>query len=93
MKRLSIFFLLFLSVTLVFAQQQVVVTGTVTDESNLGLPGVTILEKGTSHGTITNFDGEFSIEVPAQATLVFSFVGFTPREIPVQGRTVINVQM
>ncbi|HDR52062.1 MAG TPA: SusC/RagA family TonB-linked outer membrane protein, partial [Mariniphaga anaerophila] len=41
----------------------------------------------------TNFDGEFSIEVPAQATLVFSFVGFTPREIPVQGRTVINVQM
>ncbi len=93
MKRLSIFFLLFLSVTLVFAQQQVVVTGKVTDESNLGLPGVTILEKGTTKGTITNFDGDYSLEVPAQATLVFSFVGFSTQEIPVQGRSVINVQL
>lgn len=93
MKRLSIFFLLFLSVTTLFAQQTITVTGQVTDESNLGLPGVTILEKGTTHGTITNFDGEFSIEVSAQATLVFSFVGFNVQEIAVQGRTVINLQM
>lgn len=93
MKRLSIFFLLFLSVTLLWAQQQVVVTGKVTDDQNLGLPGVTILVKGTQTGTITDFDGNYSIEVPSNATLVFSYIGFLTREIAVDGRTSINLEL
>ncbi|MEE4287587.1 MAG: TonB-dependent receptor [Mariniphaga sp.] len=93
MKRLSIFFLLFFSVTMLFAQQQFVVTGKVTDEQNLGLPGVTILVKGTQTGTITDFDGNYSIEVPGPVTLVFSYIGFITEEIAVEGSTTINVEL
>jgi len=93
MKKLSFFFLLVFSVTSLMAQQTVVVTGTVTDESDLGLPGVTILEKGTQNGTITNFDGDYSIEVPPDATLSFSFVGFITKEVSVDGSTTIDVEL
>jgi TonB-linked SusC/RagA family outer membrane protein len=93
MKKLSILFFLLLSVTLLYAQQEIVVTGKVIDNTNLGLPGVTILEKGTQNGTITDVQGNYSISVPPQSTLVFSFVGFITQEIPVDGQTTINVQM
>jgi TonB-linked SusC/RagA family outer membrane protein len=93
MKKLLFFFLLIFSVTSLMAQQTVAVTGKVTDESDLGLPGVTILEKGTQNGTVTNFDGEYSIEVPSDATLSFSFVGFITKEISVDGATSINVEL
>jgi len=93
MKKLTIFFLLFFSVTLLFAQQTITVTGQVTDEQNLGLPGVTILEKGTQRGTITDFDGNYSFDVSEDATLVFSFVGFQSQEVPVEGRSTINIQL
>ncbi|MFW6259361.1 MAG: SusC/RagA family TonB-linked outer membrane protein [Tangfeifania sp.] len=93
MKKLSILFFLFLSVTLLYAQQDVVVTGKVTDDTDLGLPGVTILEKGTQNGTVTNVQGDYSITVSPQATLVFSFVGFVTQEIPVDGQTSIDVQL
>jgi TonB-dependent starch-binding outer membrane protein SusC len=93
MKKISIFLLLFFSVTMLFAQQIIEVTGKVTDDQNLGLPGVTILVKGTQTGTITNFDGNYSIEVPSNATLVFSYIGFLTEEIAVEGSTTINVEM
>jgi TonB-dependent starch-binding outer membrane protein SusC len=93
MKKLIIFFLLFLSVTMLFAQQTITVTGQVTDEQNLGLPGVTILVKGTQTGTITDFDGNYSFDVPANATLVFSFVGFITEEVPVNGQSTVNVEL
>ncbi|WP_372949174.1 TonB-dependent receptor plug domain-containing protein [Mariniphaga sp.] len=93
MKKLSIFFLLFLSVTMLFAQQNITVTGKVTDEQNLGLPGVTVLVKGTQTGTVTDFDGNYSIEVPSNATLVFSYIGFLTEEIAVDGSTAINLEM
>ncbi|SHI33278.1 TonB-linked outer membrane protein, SusC/RagA family [Tangfeifania diversioriginum] len=93
MKKLSFLFLLIFSVTSLMAQQTVVVTGKVTDESDLGLPGVTILEKGTQNGTITNFDGDYSIEVPPDATLSFSFVGFITKEVSVDGSTTIDVEL
>jgi TonB-dependent starch-binding outer membrane protein SusC len=93
MKRLSIFLLLLFSVTMLFAQQTINVTGKVTDEQNLGLPGVTILVKGTQTGTITDFDGNYSLEVPSNATLVFSYIGFLTREIAVDGRTSINLEL
>src|SRR5690554_1775927 len=93
MKKVLIFSILVLFVTSVAAQQKITVSSVVTDETNLGLPGVTIVEEGTQNGTITNFDGEYTIEVAEQGTLVFSFIGYQPQEVEVQGRTSINVRM
>lgn len=86
--------LLLFSVML-FAQQQINVTGTVT-EGATGDPaiGVTVLVKGTSLGTVTDIDGNYTLNnVPANATLVFSYIGMTTVEEPVNGRTVINAVM
>ncbi|HKL31909.1 MAG TPA: TonB-dependent receptor plug domain-containing protein, partial [Tangfeifania sp.] len=75
-----------------FAQQTV--TGTVTDEDGAGIPGVTVIEKGTSNGTITSSDGNYTIGVSSDdAVLNFSFVGMTTVEEPVNGRTVVDVTM
>ena len=71
--------------------QSVVVEGTVTDASNMPLPGATVIEKGTQNGTSTDFDGNYSIEVPQGAVLVFSMVGSASKEITVNGQTQINV--
>ena len=93
MKKIAFLFYFMMSVTIVMAQQQIVVTGHVTDDSNLGLPGVTIIEKGTTTGTITDVEGNFSIETSPRATLIFSFIGFATQEIPIQGRSTIDVQL
>lgn len=75
-------------------QQRITVTGIVKSAAdNLVLPGLTVVIKGTTSGTVTNAEGRYSIETPANATLQFSFVGFEPMEIPVQGRTTIDVVM
>ncbi|MGV8092251.1 MAG: SusC/RagA family TonB-linked outer membrane protein [Mangrovibacterium sp.] len=72
----------------------ITVSGTVTDESGMALPGVTVLIKGTNNGTITDPNGNFKIaNVSAQATLVFSFVGMSAKEIPVNGTTTLNVTL
>ncbi|MBC6608884.1 TonB-dependent receptor [Hymenobacter sp. BT188] len=71
----------------------VTVTGRVTDEKGEGLPGVNVVVKGTSNGTSTDVDGRYSITVPDNATLVVSYVGYTPREIAVGGRTTIDVPL
>jgi len=68
------------------------VTGTVTD-SNGPLPGVTIIEKGTTKGVTTDFDGNYSIDVGADAVLVFSFIGYASQEMSVNGQNVINIQL
>ena len=73
-------------------QQQKSITGTVTNESGQPLPGVTIVVKGTTKGAVTNADGNYSLgNVPSDATLVFSFIGMKTQEIPVSGKTNINV--
>jgi len=74
--------------------QQKTVTGKVTDSDGQPLPGVSIVIKGTTQGTITNADGEYSItNIPADATLVFSFVGMKTQEIVVGTRANINVTL
>ena len=76
-----------------WAQQQAV-SGTVTDgTSGSPLPGVTIVEKGTSNGTTTDFDGKYSLSVPQTATLIFSYVGYTSIEKAVSGQTSIDVEL
>jgi outer membrane receptor protein involved in Fe transport len=74
--------------------QSVVVTGQVTDESNKPLPGVNIIAKGTSNGTTSDAEGKFSLSIPSNNTiLVFSFIGYTPQEIQVDNKSVIDVQL
>ena len=70
-------------------EQQKVVSGKVTDKSNEPLPGVSIVIKGTLKGTITDVNGQYRItDLPDKATLVFSFVGMKPQEIPVNSATI-----
>ena len=69
------------------------IKGKVTDENGQVLPGVNIIIKGTTTGVITNVQGEYSIDAPADATLVFSYVGYKKTEIPVENRSVIDVQI
>ena len=74
--------------------QTTALSGTVTAEDGSPLPGVTVVIKGTSNGTITDFDGKYSLQLPEQTqTLVFSFVGMKTKEVNVEGRSVINVQL
>lgn len=75
-------------------QQQTTITGTVSDADGDPLPGVTVMIKGTAQGTATDTNGAYSLSVPnANATLVFSFIGFTPQEIQVGSQRVINVTL
>ena len=77
MKKLFVLLNLLFSVAVLFAQNPIMVKGKVTDSANGDpLPGVSILEKGTTNnGTITDFDGNYSIQVSGKGTLVFSFIG------------------
>jgi len=85
---LSLFLCSFLS----FAQKTV--TGKITDgETGTGLPGATILIKGSTKGTSANADGNYSIDVPAGATLVFSSIGYVSVEEAVANKTVINITL
>ncbi|WP_421919083.1 SusC/RagA family TonB-linked outer membrane protein [Marinifilum sp.] len=72
---------------------QQTVTGTVTEESGMSLPGVSVIVKGTTIGTVTDVDGKFEIAADPSSVLVFSFVGMTTQEITVGSQTVINVVM
>ncbi len=72
---------------------QLSVSGKVTDENGEGLPGASILEKGTTNGTITDVEGNFSLNASEEATLTFSFVGYETKEIPINGQSVIDVSL
>lgn len=85
--------LLFLASTLVYGQR-ITITGTVSDEKGVPLPGSTVQLKGSTSGDLTDLNGKYSIEVPGpNSTLVFSFVGYAPKEVQVLNQTVINVAL
>src|SRR5690554_2517444 len=67
---------------------QIVVTGSVKDADGQPLPGATVSMAGGSKGTITNIDGNYSLEVPEGATLVFSYIGFTPSQVVVGSQSI-----
>lgn len=72
-------------------QQQKSITGKVTDSSGLPLPGVTVMVKGTTTGTVTDAEGKYNLSpVAPDATLVFTFVGMQKHEMPVSGHTTVN---
>ncbi|MCQ0110462.1 SusC/RagA family TonB-linked outer membrane protein [Zhouia amylolytica] len=86
-------FVCLLSGQTIWAQDKTI-TGTVTGASDgVPLPGVTVMVKGTSTGTSTDFDGNYSLSAPSDGVLVFSYVGFTTQEITIAGKTVVNVSM
>ncbi len=76
-----------------YAQSQTV-SGRVTDEQQAPVPGVNVLVKGTSQGTITDLEGNYRITVPADTTtLVYSFVGYTTREVKVNNQSTLDVSL
>ncbi len=77
----------------VIIQSRVVSGKILAEDTGEGLPGVNVVEKGTSNGTVTDIQGNFSLEVSEGATLVFSSVGYISREVPVGERTVIDLTM
>jgi len=98
MTKLYLFVRRYLTVLLVFgtlvsfAQQTVSGKVTAADDGS-GIPGVNILEKGTSNGTVTDSDGNFRISVGSNATLVFSFVGYASQEVSVGSQSTLNVSL
>ncbi|TVZ28516.1 iron complex outermembrane receptor protein [Gillisia sp. Hel_I_86] len=90
MNKILLFFTLVFAPWFLMAQQ---VNGTVTDNSGVPLPGVNVFEKSTTNGTTTDFDGNYTITVSENATLVFSYVGFEQTEEVVAGRATINVSL
>ena len=85
------FLVMMLSGSVVFSQ--ITVTGVVSDSGG-PIPGVNVVVKGTTNGASTDFDGRYTINnVPSDGTLVFSYLGFVTREVPVNGQTTLNVTM
>jgi TonB-dependent starch-binding outer membrane protein SusC len=72
------------------------ITGTITDETNTGLPGVSVLVKGTSIGTVTDADGKYTLSIPTayeNDILLISFIGYASQEIQLSERSQVDVQM
>ncbi|PRZ01615.1 iron complex outermembrane receptor protein [Marinilabilia salmonicolor] len=74
-------------------QQTITVSGNVQDTQGMPVPGANIVIQGTTTGTITDMDGNYSLDAPENGTLVFSFIGFNTQVIPVEGRSTINVTL
>ena len=91
-----LFFVIPLSTQLLLAQSPTI-RGTVRDEHNQPLPGVNVVLKGTTTGTLTNADGAFIFNanraLTATDALVFSFIGYTTQEVPFTGQTTLNPQL
>ena len=93
MKKLYLLLFFTLSVAAGFGQQTLQVTGWVTDLDGTGIPGVTILVKGTQQGAITDLEGSYQISVPSDGILLFSFIGYATQQIEVSGQNRLDVQL
>ena len=90
--RLLFFSMMFFAWTTVLAQRMI--TGSVADEKGEGLPGASVSVKGTTIGTITDLDGKFSLSVkPESKILIFSFTGFTTKEVELGASDAMNVTL
>ncbi|WP_400073624.1 SusC/RagA family TonB-linked outer membrane protein [Zobellia russellii] len=72
---------------------QTTISGTVLDSGGIPLPGANVVVKGTTNGTQTDFDGNFTLEVESDATLVISYLGFVTKEVAVDGQSTVNVTL
>jgi anaerobic glycerol-3-phosphate dehydrogenase len=90
--KVAIMVLPMLFFSLVGFSQTIMVQGSVKDEKGATLPGVAVLEKGTTNGTITDVNGRYSISVsPSAKALSFSFIGMNTAEVAIAGQTQIDV--
>jgi TonB-dependent starch-binding outer membrane protein SusC len=89
MKKIILLNLMLLGFMLCQAQSRI--TGTVTDANNESLPGAYVLMKGTDRGTITDFDGGFSLDASSNDVLVISYIGYITKEVQIGTQSVINV--
>ena len=90
LKRFLLSFMLMLTCTILYAQTEI--TGTVVDETGETVIGATVVEKGTTNGTVTDFDGVFTLKVNPGATLVFSYVGYLNVEMPASNGMVVTMK-
>ncbi|MEL7586149.1 MAG: TonB-dependent receptor [Prolixibacteraceae bacterium] len=72
-------------------ENSLLISGTVTDQQNQPLPGVTVVLKNTTTGTVTDIDGKFSLRAATGAVIAFSFIGYEPREVAVNDQNTLNV--
>ena len=79
--------------TKTFKFQEQEISGIVSDQNGIPIPGVTITVKNTNRGVVTNLDGEYAITAPSNSILVFSYIGFKRLEVTVGGREEINIQL
>jgi TonB-linked SusC/RagA family outer membrane protein len=86
-----IIFILFMIMSIISNAQQSDITGKVTGSDGLGIPGANVFIKGTSAGTITNPDGEYTIKAENGQILVYSFIGYTSQEVVFSGQSTINI--
>ncbi|HEY5687055.1 MAG TPA: TonB-dependent receptor [Yeosuana sp.] len=90
---------LFLTLTILFGMNQdllaqtLQVTGTVIDEQGIPLPGVTIVEKGTKRGAVTDFDGQYQISASPNSILIFSYIGFETKEVNINNQNTIDITL
>ena len=94
MKRITLLLVGFIFILQVSYGQKMTITGTVTaKEDGMPIIGASVMQKGTTNGTVTNFDGVYSISVANGATLVFSYVGMEKTEREVSSGSVLNIVM
>ncbi|HEY9124469.1 MAG TPA: SusC/RagA family TonB-linked outer membrane protein, partial [Bacteroidales bacterium] len=92
LKSVLLSLLLLFSGAVIFGQERSI-SGTIVDNSGAPLPGVNVIIKGTTTGTVSDMDGKFTIKADASATLEFKYVGYLSQEIPVGGQTSFSVTM
>ncbi len=90
LKRFLLSFMLMLTCTIVYAQTEI--TGTVVDETGETVIGATVVEKGTSNGTVTDFDGNFVIKVNPGAMLVVSYIGYDKMEVAAENGMTVTLK-
>lgn len=72
--------------------QEITITGKVTSNGEV-LPGVSVVVKGQNRGTVTSIDGGYKIQMQREQSLIFSFIGYETTVIPIENRTVVNVEL
>ena len=92
-RRLLVSLLLMVVSLTAFAQKPITVEGIVYDENDAPLIGVGVLQAGTQNGAVTDIDGKFSVKVPKDAILIFSYIGYKDQEVPVNGRPSMIVKL
>jgi len=91
--KLLVFCISSLLFSVIAVAQDVTVNGIINDESGMPVPGATVLLKGTTRSTASDFDGKFQMQVPSNGTLTITFIGYTTVTEAVNGRTKISIQL